>query len=224
MARALKETTDAAPGGYGHNSGDMPEEAVFITHLNKLRAQQKKAEAKKAEYDAERTALTDLFRQAKADGFSRKELQAILDDSGASRRDLQAEEERRVRLRAWAGLPAGVQGDLFANTPEAARDELDAEGAGYAAGLRGDDQTMPDNFAPHYAPAFLRGWNAGQERLAWAMAEAGKNPERKDGAEAKPVDLDPEDEEEAIDAAARKLKRAGFLETKADDAPEAEAA
>lgn len=176
MAKTL--TSDMPPpAGSASTIPNRNEEAVFLSHLNKLRLQQSKMLLKKAEYDAEKNCMTDIFRLAKADGFSRKELQAILDDGAASRRDLTAEEERRMQLRTWAGLPAGTQADLFAS-PSAAQDELFAEGQGYTAGLRGDDSAMPDNFPPHHAPAWLRGYHAGQEKLAWAFSEAGGNPEK----------------------------------------------
>ena len=165
-------------GGEPKSIPNRNEEAVFLSHLNKLRTQQAKMLLKKAEYDAEKNAMTDLFREAKVEGFTRKELQAILDDGAASRRDLTAEEDRRAKLRAWAGLPAGSQADLFDSTPSAAVDELTIEGHGYTAGLRGDDSKMPEQYAPHHSPAWLRGWHAGQEKLAWAFSEAGGNPER----------------------------------------------
>ena len=171
MAKALGSEPAPATPGPGHNSG--PNEAVFISHLSKLRAQMNKAAAKKAEYDAEKSVLTDLFRVAKADGYSRKELTAILADSAASRRDLMAEEERRAKLRSWAGLPSGTQADLFASTPTLAIDELAAEGMGYSAGLRGDDPKAPDTIGGNHTDAFMRGWHAGQEKLAWALSETG---------------------------------------------------
>lgn len=177
MAKALKSEAEAPDAGSAPQIPNRNEEAVFLSHLNKLRIQSAKAAIKKAEYDAERNVLTDMFRDAKTDGFTRKELVSILTDGAASRRDLTAEEQRRAQLREWAGLPAGTQTDLFA-TPSLAQDEVFAEGQGYTAGLRGDDSTMPDNFPPHHAPAFLRGYHAGQERLAWAMSEAGHNPEK----------------------------------------------
>lgn len=177
MAKALKSEAAAPEAGSAPQIPNRNEEAVFLSHLNKLRIQSAKAAIKKAEYDAERNVLTDMFREAKTDGFTRKELVSILTDGAASRRDLTAEEQRRAQLREWAGLPAGTQTDLFA-TPSLAQDEVFAEGQGYTAGLRGDDSTMPDNFPPHHAPAFLRGYHAGQERLAWAMSEAGHNPEK----------------------------------------------
>lgn len=192
-----KKLTSEAEGGQSKSIPNRNEEAVFLSHLNKLRLQEAKKAVAKAALDVEANVLTDLFRAAKADGYSRKELQAILDDGKASRRDLTAEEERRAQLRAWAGLPAGTQADLF-GTPSLAQDELYAEGQGYTAGLRGDDSTLPDHIAPNHAPAFLRGYHAGQEKLVWAQAEAGINPERKDtGLPVSAVPLEPEPEDAA---------------------------
>lgn len=150
------------------------EEAVFLSHLNKLRTQQAKVALEKAKYDAEKNVLTDLFRSAKTDGYTRKELQAILDDGAASRRDLTAEEERRAQLRSWAGLPAGTQADLFA-LPSPARDEIDAEATGYSMGLRGEDPVMPDVISPNYQQAFLKGWHTAQEKLVLALGAAPAN-------------------------------------------------
>lgn len=187
---AKKLTSEGKDGDTSIPNRD--EQAVFISHLSRLRAQQVKVEAKKAEYDVEKAALTDLFRVAKADGFSRKELQAILDDSASSRRNLMAEEERRAQLRTWAGLPAGTQADLFDNTPSAAIDELAVEGHGYTAGLRGDDSKMPEDYAPMHATAWMRGWHAGQEKLAWALSESGTNPDKKNtGIPTSKVPLEP---------------------------------
>ena len=196
MAKALKADPAPAEAGPGHNSGKGPNEALFISHLNKLRTQQKKVAEARVAYDAERSALNDLFALAKADKFTRKELVAILDDMTASRRDLLAEEERRAQLRAWAGLPAGTQADLFEKTPSPAVDEIAAEGFGYSAGLRGDDAKLPDHIAPHHAPAFMRGWHAGQEKLAWALSDAGVNPEKKGDVPASAVPLEPEPEDD----------------------------
>ncbi len=203
--------------GIGHNSeavGSLTE-ALLISHFSKLRAQQLKVDAKKIELDAERSAMTDLFRLAKVDGLTRKELTTLLDDSKSSQRDLQREEERRAQLRSWIGLPAGTQTDLFARLPEEVKDEQYYEGQGYAAGLRGDSGVAPEEISPRFIQAWLRGWSGGQEKLAWALAEAGRNPEKKDtGVPTRKVELEPEDGEDVFDpdAAARELQAAGFLE------------
>ena len=208
------------PAGAGHNK--MPEEALFLSHFSKLRSQESKVEAKKAELDAERAIMTDLFRTAKADGFSRKELQHLLDDSKSSRRDLEAEEERRVQLRTWLGMPAGTQADLFASLPEEVKDEQYYEGQGYAAGLRGDDREAPEGTPPRFIQAHLRGWHEGQEKLCWALAESGRRTEKKDtGVAAQPLAPN-SDEDSDFDPAAEaaKLKNAGFLDASSTEREE----
>lgn len=196
-----------------HNLGADDEQVLFISHLSRLRGQMKKVEAAKAVVDAERAVMNDLYHLAKVDKFSRKELSAILADSSASRRDLQAEEERRAQLRAWAGLPVGAQGELFAALPEEVRDDQYYEGGGYAAGLRGDERDAPDGTPPRFIQAWLRGWIAGQEKLAWGLAAAGRIVDRKANANPAPVQLEPEpDEEIDLDAEARRLKATSFME------------
>ena len=170
MAAKLKAEAEAPDAGSAPQIPNRNEEAVFLSHLNKLRIQQAKAAIKKAEYDAERNVLTDMFREAKTDGFTRKELASILADGAASRRDLTAEEERRAQLRTWAGLPAGQQADLF-GLPSPAQDEVFAEETGRTMGLRGEDPKRPEAIAPMHESAFMKGWHAGQEHLLGMIGE-----------------------------------------------------
>lgn len=177
MAKTLKSEPEAPEAGSAPQIPNRNEEALFLSHIQKLRIQLNKVAIKKAELDGEKSVLNDMFGEAKQDKFSRKELMAILDDGATSRRDLVAEEERRARLRGWAGLPAGAQPDLFA-LPSPAQDEVFAEAIGLTMGLRGDDPTPPDYVAPMHHPLVLKGWHAGQERLALLtgaepVAEAG---------------------------------------------------
>jgi hypothetical protein len=171
MAKKLKAAPD---GGEPKSIPNRDEEAVFLSHLNKLRVQEAKKALAKAALDAEAQALTDLFRIAKGDGFSRKELQAILDDGKSSRRDLTSEEERRAKLRTWAGLPAGTQPDLF-GLGDAARDAVDAEAQGYAMGLRGEDEVPPEWVLPAHVPDFSQGWRKAQLRLAEKFEKTAAN-------------------------------------------------
>lgn len=174
MAKKLKAEAEAPDAGSAPQIPNRDEQDVFVHHLNRIRTQQNKTAIAKAAYDAEKSTETDLFREAKADGFTRKELQAILDDGKASRRDLVAEEERRAMLRTWAGLPAGSQPDLF-DLPSPARDEIDAEAEGYQRGLRGEDPVVPDHISPNYTDAFMKGWHAAQRRRAEAFGQAPAN-------------------------------------------------
>lgn len=198
------------------NLGGDDEQALFISHLSKLRLQQKKVAEAKLVVDAERAVLNDLFHLAKVDKFSRKELTAILGDSLATRRNLQAEEERRAKLRQWAGLPVGAQGELFDKLPEESKDEQTYEGEGYSAGLRGDERDVPEHVSPRFMQAWSRGWIAGQEKNVWAMAASAKAK-----AAPAPVEQPKTDEEVDLDKAAKALKAKGFLEHSPDLEPAA---
>lgn len=224
---ARKKANGAASGdppGEGHNelTAEQEERALLLHHFDKLRQQEAKAAEKKVLYDAEREVLTDMFRVAKADGFTRKELQALLDDTQAIRRDLTAEEERRAKLRAWVGLPAGTQLDLF-NSPLEVQDEQYAQGQGYAVGLRGEPGVAPDNLQPRFIQAFLRGWGKGQEELSWALSEAGRIVDRRKAAKASPVAMEPEpqtheiDPEQQLNEDAQRLAESGWTKPSAEE-------
>ncbi|KQW79738.1 hypothetical protein [Brevundimonas sp. Root1279] len=170
MARQLKSEPETPEAGSSPQIPNANEEANFLSHLNKLRTQQNRVAIKKAELDAERSVMNDMFNEAKGDGFKRKELQAILDDGKASVRDLVAEEERRAKLRRWAGLPAGAQPDLF-GLGDGARDAVDADAEGYAMGRRGEDEVPPDWVSPAHHPDFSQGWRRAQTEMAAAYAK-----------------------------------------------------
>lgn len=185
---AKKLTSEAPPeAGSAPQIPNANEEANFLSHINKLRTQESQVAIAKAAYDAAKATMTDLFREAKTDGFTRKELQSILDDGKASRRDLVAEEERRAKLRTWAGLPAGTQPDLF-GLGETARDAVDADAQGYAMGRRGEDEVPPSWIHPRNHPDFSGGYRRAQDELA---AKFTKSP---------PADND-DDSQHAQDAA-----------------------
>lgn len=225
MARARKtKTTNGATAGEGHNlTPEQEERALLLHHFDKLRQQEAIVAKAREAYDATRSVLTDLSRVAKADGFARKELQSLLDDTRALRRDLTAEEERRAKLRAWVGLPAGTQLDLF-NSPLEVQDEQYAQGQGYAAGLRGEPGIAPENIEARFVQAFMRGWGKGQEELSWALAEAGRIIDRKPNANANPVALEPEpqqhelDPEQQIAADVENLTKAGWADPRPEEA------
>lgn len=179
MAKKLEKTPEAGSSPQLPNAN---EEANFLSHLGKLRIQQNKVAIAKAAFDAEKSTMNDLYADAKKDKFTRKELAAILDDGKASRRDLVAEEERRAKLRTWAGLPAGTQPDLF-GLGEGARESADADAHGYSMGRRGEDAVPPSWIAPPHHPDFMGGWQRAQSEMAAAFAKTPANDET--GAEEK---------------------------------------
>lgn len=102
-------------------------------------------------------------------------------------------------------------------------DSIAAEAAGYRAGRRADDPVMPAHIASMFITDWQRGWTRGQEvnakadvmavEILAARARAGGEMTEDDEDE----DLEPEDELEALDAEARKLKASGWTKPTADE-------
>lgn len=196
-----------AEGGPGHNNPPN-EEAKFLVHMRKIIA----ANADMAGARAERQRIRKL---AKADGIELKKLDAVITMLDWAPGEVREHFGVLNRYALFAGLPIGAQADLFHDVPQAAMEELDWESVGFAAGMsdKGAYGTAPDECPPERHQAYLRGVHRATEKIAWSMAEAGVNPEKLGDTPASAVALEPEDEDEALDDAARKLKKAGFLKT-----------
>lgn len=216
MARKPRKTDTPAEIGDNDLTPEEQERAWLLFYYQKAKDQallvDRAAAAKKAASDA----LTDIFRSAKADAkLSRQELAGYLADGKLGQKTLSAAEERRVRHKAWLGQPVGSQLDMFAGMPVEVQDEAHAKGVGYETGLRGDACEMPETLQPRFAQAFAAGWGKGQEELSWALSAVGKIIDRRPDANANPVDLEPEPEDDpqaGIDEAARELKAKGWTD------------
>jgi ribosome modulation factor len=220
-----------AKAGHGHNSGDLTDEeksALLHHHLIGIRQAQKAAAMVKATYDAKRDEVNKAFAACKGDlGFKRKDLEELLDALGQTEVAFRNNENARRARFALAGLPMGSQLDLFAADTVGDRDAARADG--YRAGVRADDMEVPDHIDPLFRGDWEDGWRDGQAENARKLAIAmGVVEARSKPAEPEIIgdeEPDPEDVEEALDEAARKLKRGGFLnrstETVGDEAPAA---
>lgn len=195
----------APPEGYVEGTSDnltpeQQERAWLLYYFDALRKQSVLVDRTKAAFDAEKASMTDIFRAAKADAkFPRKLLQQYLDDAQLTSNVLSAEEETRVRHKTWLGQPVGSQLDLFNGMPVEVQDEAHAKGVGYAMGLRGEACELPDTLQPRFAQHFSEGWGKGQEELSWALVAVGKIVDRRPDANANPVQLDPEPDDETVD-------------------------
>lgn len=167
---------DAPPPPIGDNSAGLAgiEEAQLLSALAKIRLQKIETAKKKAEFDAEKDKENELFRLAKAAGFSRKELEEMLDDAGKDGHELDEAEERRTRLRGYAGLPAGhAQRQQRLELEKEPRDAAWWESEGYRAAIRGAEAKAPEHCPPEFHQAFLTGWHNGAKRTAWAEEQVG---------------------------------------------------
>jgi hypothetical protein len=183
-ARALAQPEAAPPPPPGHN-GLSPEEreAVFLSHLQLGRQDNKMVADAMAVVKGLRKNRNIHRNQAKQDGFSLALMDEIFDDeTKGGRATMEQREADRRWMREVAGLPIGVQQELFRETPIEVQDEVTSETAGYQAGIRGAPGTPPAEIHPRHHPNWMKGWNNGQERNAWALAERGKIVDRDKGA------------------------------------------
>lgn len=227
MARA---TTTA---GIGHNQEPLTEEqksALLHHHLIAIRKLEQTARVIKATYDSAKNDVSKAMAACKGDlGFKRKDLEDLLAALDMTESEFRMAENARRERYSLAGLPIGAQLDMFAADTVGDRDAARADG--YRAGLRADDFVVPERIDPLFHADWQHGWSDGQaengRRLALAI---GIIEERAKPAEAAVIGDEPEneaDEDEAIDEAARKLKRNGFTkrtpETIGDEVPAAAA-
>lgn len=218
---------------------EQEERAWLLYYYQKAKDQGLLVDRAKAAAKQATDALTEIFRSAKADAkISRQELAGYVADAKLGEKTLSAQEERRIRHKSWLGQPVGSQLELPLQ-PLEVQDEAHAKSVGYAMGLRGDACEMPDNLQPRFASVFAEGWGKGQEELSWALSAVGRIVDRKEGAKARPVGLEPEpgaDPEEVltdgmpdpvkIEAASRKLaeENPAFGPTESEQVFEEEAA
>lgn len=201
--------------------------SLLVHHMSILRARRAEVEEARAPFKDAQEELTAAFNAAKADlgrGYSRKYLTALLEDVSAGMRNQLEEERRRASDREALGLPT-IQGDLFgeaaAKMPDEARDEMQWEAEGYLRGRNGVLQEIPDGCPPRFHQAVLKGYERGQKATQDDLLAAAAAIEKR-GQAPEPEAPEPESEEveQDLDAAARKLKGAGFMEVE----PEHEAA
>ena len=175
--RAKPEKKDA--NGLGHNGPPpTPEqrEADFLRNMDACRRFRAATDDAKAGMKAIRKQETVVRNTAKQAGFSLKVIDEILADEAKTRADIVGYEEQRAWARGTVGLANGRQADLF-DTPEA-KTEFEWGENGYNAGLRGEPAKPPAEMPPEYVQLWMGRHVAGKERLAWAMAESGLNPDR----------------------------------------------
>lgn len=189
-AKTAATRTDGSAVLTDDNSKAMREaEAVqLVSYVGKIQAQNKLVAVKKAEMDALRAIATELYRGAKAAGFLRKELDALLADMGRNPRDLVEAEQRRRRFREVFDMPNGETAlDLFGDehTPDEVKDEAYQRAAGYLAGCRGDNCEVPPEVPPRFVKAWIDGHGDGQAVIGGKFAK----PAKKD--KPKPVAAEP---------------------------------
>lgn len=158
------------------------EKLALISVVSQVKGIDPKIEAKAAELKALKDQKNDILRSAKAQyGFQRKEIEKLVSDSKmGARKDIEAAEARRRRFRIAMGLPVGLtdqEQELRMRLPDVEQDATFWRGAGYTAGVSGEDQDAPTACvaAGHVGP-WSEGYKDGQTIRALALTPKKKPP------------------------------------------------
>ena len=162
-----------------HNLSAAEKEDLFLRHMTKIRQARANVDHAKVGLKAIRKIETELRNACRADSFPLKLVDEILEDEAKTRADLLAYEQSRAMMRSAVGLFAGTQIDLFAALEPTARTDAEWGRMGFNAGVKGMVGTPPPDCAPECHQAWMKGWGAGQEKIAWNLAEKGINPDRR---------------------------------------------
>lgn len=174
MAKTLKAAKDAAEEGAPANHNGGNDEATFIHYVQAIVKAQ-------AVVDEAKAAWKSVRKLAKAAGIELKKLDAIVTMTEWEPGEVRDHFATLNRYALWMGLPIGTQSDLFAEVPQAARESIDWEARGFAAAMTNKGAfagSPPSDCPPDRIQDWQRGVNRCTEKLAWAMSEAGHNPER----------------------------------------------
>lgn len=220
MARSKKTP------GPGHNVVLDDEEVAALEayYQQKIKAAQADLAAAQSVVQIKREAVNSLFAGVKQDlKTPRKDFEDLMARMAMGAAEFANYWAKLSARYARNGLPVGAQQELFPTTGDTADDQAAAYAAGLRAGLNGDDPVPPKEIAAVLHQDWLGGWHEGQRQLFMRLEKA-------DGIFAKlkqaggelteddeDEDLEPEDELEALDAEARKLKASGWTKPTADE-------
>lgn len=152
-------TTDTTAPGYGHN---RMSEALFLNHVNAMRAQMAVIETAKLVLKNEKGKLKDLRNTARGDGMGLAELDQALEELETERVDLLARQERLDAYREFLGLPRLATADSPKIEETAASRWYHR---GNQAGRLAGDRNPPDGCPPENGQDYMKGFDDGQKAL-----------------------------------------------------------
>jgi len=214
--------------GPGHNVALTDDElqALETYYAMKIREARREHEAAAAAAKVKREAVNSLFANVKGDlKTSRNDFEDLLAKQDMTPAEFANHWAKLSARYARNGLPVGTQQELFVGTGDTADDQSAAYAAGHHAGYRlATDPVPPKEIASVLHQDWLKGWHDGQGILYAELDKADgifaklkqADGELTEGDEEE-EDLEPEDEREALDAEARKLKASGWTKPTADE-------
>lgn len=157
MARPKKEKALKPVAAPSNVLSEDQMAALFFQHKNKIVALRQKLSSVNGE-------LRSAFKVAKAEGFTKKEIDfaiALEDDEDDK---IQKERQRQNQIARWLGVPLGTQAELDLQ-PDRRTIEEKAAAEGKKAGMNGETLNPPyAPGTPGYEP-YVEAWHQGQAAI-----------------------------------------------------------
>lgn len=212
----MPDQPEHEPAGQGHNGPSHDDIRIAAHEMVKLNAERATLNAK----------VSQFRKGQKAKGITLGVLDAMVKMLEWSPEEIKAHFAERDWYAEALRYPIGAQMEFFGTdaTPDAVKEQLKWKQIGVKDGIagRGWANEPPQGCPPDCVQVYGEGHEEGQRITLNAYAQAKKVPVPVAVPEPEPAaisDLDPEEQEEAIAKAARRLKKAGFMD-KGDEALE----
>ncbi len=170
---------DTAANEHESNVVQLPnvptEEHLTQTLLNgvaDLRKFDDKIAAKMAEVKNLRADRKGVVAKLGAAGLPASLIKEAMDDADNTRTDQAEKEKARGFIRKTFGLATADWSEAFDGLPTGAVEEIDAEAAGYQAGVMAYDRSPPDSCPPERHQDWFKGYDAVMEKRAMKFGEA----------------------------------------------------
>lgn len=131
--------------------------ALFFQHKNAIIALKEKLASVNG-------SLRSAYKQAKAEGFTKKEIDFAIKLEDDEDDSIQKERQRQNQIARWLGVPLGTQTELDLE-PDRRSVEEKAAAEGKKAGMNGETLNPPyDPGTPGYE-SFVEAWHQGQAAI-----------------------------------------------------------
>lgn len=168
MAKGKGKKGEDSSSNNGDVAEDKTNQALFLDHFAKITEQRKKAD--KANSD-----LRNLYKKAKADGFTKKEIDYAVDLMKDEDDKMVQERLRQQQIARWMGHKIGTQGELFEAADRTPILEK-AKAEGFRAGSMGaGSSTCP--YEGQQGQEWLKGWHEAQDTLKQAFIDKNQRPD-----------------------------------------------
>lgn len=157
------------------SNGGGPSDDLTLKYVAQIDAQQAEVDKHLAALKGAQKGMKTIRQRAKGDGLKLKNLDAAMAKRGLARHEQRADIEEQDRLDRLLGNETYETADLFGRTAEGAKDEIDHEADGYAAGKRLLPPKAPETVPPEMRQHWLKGHDRGTTEMMKALG--GEKPE-----------------------------------------------